>query len=186
MTDIDEETIKAFCNHCDWAYQCWLLRKHLYDENPQEELLKHPHHSYFFIRLEKILQEYWLQEVAKLHDPATQYGNDNLSVEYIFKNGNWPPEVKDKLDRLKDRLDKFASNLKDARNKILAHKDKNTILSGVELGEFQEGEDVAYFEALNEFASEAYNHIIGGPYPFDDLTKNDIDIFMATFSKGLA
>lgn len=183
---IDRKIVEDFCSHCDWAYQCWMMRRHLYDENPDEKLLRHPHHSFFFTRLEKILQEYWIQEVAKLHDPARQHGFDNLSVEYVFKNGQWNNQQKNKLKKLKDQMDTFASTFRDVRNKLLSHKDKDTINSGITLGGFNAGEDVAYFQALEEFASEVHNRVVGHPYLFDDLTKNDVEIFMSTFSKGLA
>lgn len=186
MTNVDDKTVKAFCSHCDWAYQCWLMRKHLYDENPKKKLLNHPHHRYFFIRLGKILQEYWLQEVAKLHDPKTLFGHDNLSVEYILEHGNWAADAEKRLRNLKVKMDRFADPLKDPRNKLLSHKDKNTIVSELTLGEFQAGEDVAYFDALSEFASEVHEQKLGDPYLFDDLTKNDIEIFMAAFGKGIA
>ena len=186
MSNIEKKVIEDFCSHCDWAYQCWMMRKHLYDENPDEILLRHPNHNFFFTRLEKILQEYWIQEVAKLHDPATQDRHDNLSIDYILKAGEWSKHQKIKLEGLKYEMDQFASSFREARNKLLAHKDKETIKAGTILGEFDKGEDVTYFKTLQEFASEVHNNILGTPYFFDDLTKNDIDIFMATFSRGLA
>ena len=183
---MDKETVEIFCSHCDWAHQSWLMRKHLYDENPYKEAIKHAHHAYFFSRLEKILQEYWMHEVSKLHDPAHQNGFDNLSVEYIFKSGAWSQEVKDKLRVLNKKMNKFAQNLKPARNKLLSHKDKNVILSGATLGCFDEGEDIMYFEALSEFANEVHLAAVGTPYMFDDLTQNDVACFMSTFTRGLA
>ena|SRR3990167_239924 len=186
MANLDEKTIKAFCEHCDWAYQCWMFRRHLYDENPMEKLLKHPNHCYFFTRLEKILQEYWLLEVVKLHDPARQFGSENLTVEYVLETGKWPQSLKIELNKLKIELDTFAGSLRSARNKLLSHKDKKAILSGKALGEFKQGEDESYFNALMQFASLAHNHITGIPYLFDDFTESDVSVFMETFSKGLA
>lgn len=161
------------------------MRKHLYDENPNKKILSHPYHNYFFNRLEKILQEYWMHEVAKLLDPAIQYGNDNLSVDHILQGGTWSPEVKSILTKLRDNMYEFGNKIKPARNKLLSHKDKDVILSGESLGGFQEGDDVAFFNALRAYASEAHTYAIGLPYEFDDLTKNDVNIFISTFAKGL-
>lgn len=83
-------------------------------------------------------------------------------------------------------MDIFADSLRDARNKLLSHKDKNTIVSEITLGEFQAGEDVAYFDALSRFVSEVHEQTFGDPYLFDDLTRNDIKTFMAAFAKGVA
>ena len=183
---MNNETVKKFCEHCDWAHQCWLMRKHLYDENPIKEAIQHPHHRHFFNRLEKILQEYWIHEVTKLHDPARQHGFENLSVENIFSSGDWGPEVKDKLATLKEKMNKFAHKLKPARNKLLSHKDKTIILSGETPGCLEEGEDVTYFHFLAEFANEVHEAVVGSAFLFDDLTQNDVEIFMSTFSRGIA
>lgn len=186
MSNVDKETIQIFCEHCDWAHQCWLMRKYLYDENPEQRLLRLPSHSYFFNRLEKILQEYWMLEVVKLHDPAKQFGSINLSIDHVLDHGNWTPEVQSKLKSLKETMKVFVSKIKPARNKLLSHKDKNTILSSKTLGEFDEGEDIAYFEALYEFANEVHIVVVGSLFLFDDLTKNDVEHFMSTFSRGNA
>ncbi len=185
MSSIDKNTVKTFCEHCDWAHQCWLFRKHLYDENPEQALLRNPYHAYFFDRLEKILQEYWLHEVAKLLDPARQRGFDNLSVDFIFRSGVWKSGVKKKLTELKDKLEAFGVLIKPARNKLLSHKDKDIVLSGVALGAFDEGKDVEFFDALKEYVNEVHLAVVGSPYSFDDLTQSDVGAFMKTFSKGL-
>jgi len=161
-----------------------MMRKYLYDENPDERLLKHPHHAYFFIVLEKILQEYWILEVVKLHDPATQRGFDNLSVDYVLKLDGWPSNTKFKLQNLKKKMNKFSSLLTEARNKLLSHKDKDVIVTGEILGVFDEGEDEVYFKFLENFASEAHENVLGEPFIFDDLIKNDIEVFMNTFASG--
>jgi len=186
MSNIEANTIQVFCEHCDWAHQCWLMRKYLFDENPEEKLLKLPEHAHFFTRLAKILQEYWILEVVKLHDPPKQFGSANLSVEYIYSHGEWTPEAQEKLERLKDKMNGFISAIRPARHKLLSHKDKDTIVAGKVLGAFQEGDDIAYFEALREFANEVHMDVVGSPFLFDDLTQNDIDVFMSTFSKGVS
>lgn len=181
---MDKNIVESFCRHCDWTYQVWILRKVLYDDNPHEYLLRHPIHAFFFTRLEKILQEYWIHEVTKLHDPASQHGFDNLSIDYIYECGDWSPEIRDKLNKLKVEMNRFYTQLKPARNKLLSHKDKQTILSEITLGSFEEGDDEKYFEALKDYASEVYMSVVGEPFSFDELTRNDVDVFMTTFLRG--
>ena len=181
---LSNEIVLAFCKHSDWAYQCWQIRKHLFDENPQQPLLKHPHYSYLFTRLALILQEHWLQEVAKLHDPATQGGNPNLSVNYILQHGAWKPEVHSKIQHLATQLEKLSKAIRTARNKLLSHNDLTTILSGTTLGEFDDGVDKEYFENLKTLVNVIHEEAVGGPFPFDELTENDVAIFMSAFAKG--
>lgn len=185
MRNLTVDEVAAFCNHCDWCFQSWQLVKYLFSENEDEKHFRLPEHRHFFNRLWKILQEYWLHEVAKLGDPAFQGGHSNLSIDYVYKRGNWPEPVSTELGRHRSDLLRFAAKTGAARNKLLSHKDVETITSGITLGEFNEKEDDAYFEQLQKFASLAHEQYVGGPYPFDDLTRNDVEIFSSTFARGV-
>jgi hypothetical protein len=183
---VTPEIARRFAQHCDWAEQCWHLRKYLFDDNPRMKDLFEPRHAHFFRRLSIALQEYWLHEVAKLHDPPKQAGRINLTIDYVFEFGTWDPSVKATLAGLKERLARLAQAVKVARNRLLSHNDLEITMSGESLGTFEDGDDVAYFEALREFANVVHTNIVGTPYLFDGLTKNDVEAFMADFGKKVA
>lgn len=184
MPALSSEVIQTFCQHCDWAEQCWLLRKHLFDENPDRDVLFVPRHEHFFNRLALILQEYWLLEVAKLHDHPRQARRSNLTIDYILEYGAWTDEVRNRLKTIRARLVVLADAIREARNKLLSHHDLESILSKKSLGEFEEGTDIAYFKALREYVSTIHEATMGVPYAFDGLTPNDVDAFMAQFRRG--
>jgi hypothetical protein len=186
MGDIDDSEIHTFCTHCDWAHQCWQLRKYLYDNNPDEKALRINLFSPFFNRLAKILQEYWMLEVVKLHDRSVQQGNTNFSIDYILTENDWANDLRVKLTNLKEEMDLFVSKLRLARNKLLSHKDRAAIINSQTLGCFEEGEDKEYFRLLQEFTNEIHVAETGDPFLFDNLTPNDVEVFMNTFMKGLA
>jgi hypothetical protein len=48
------------------------------------------------------------------------------------------------------------------------------------LGKFTDGEDEKYFRALQEFVNVVHDQVAGGPWPFDNLVKNDVVAFLAT------
>jgi hypothetical protein len=81
---------------------------------------------------------------------------------------------------LAKELGDFAKQLLSARNKILSHNDLATIVAGARLGEFANGADEEYFKALQEFVNTVHDEVIGGPWPFNDLVKNDVEAFLAT------
>ena len=86
------EVVHKFCELCDWLMQVWQMRKYLFDENPEVAMLQRPRHAHFFYRLQVVLQENWLHQLAKLHDPAVQgglRGHINLSLPYIIEYGQW-------------------------------------------------------------------------------------------------
>ncbi len=107
-------------------------------------------------------------------------GNITLGIDYVLTYGGWSDSVRDRLEALKKELDGFASQLRGARNKILSHYDLQTILAGAPLGMFADGSDEKYFEALQEFVNIVHDQVVGGPYPFCNLVRNDIAYFLRT------
>ena len=182
---LTEREVEAFCGHCDWCFGSWLFAKSLFEDNPDNEVLKGPVHEHFFHRLWWIAHEYWIGEVAKLDDPAKQRGNYNLSLDYIIQNGDWTEDVQSRLEGLKVALSSFARHLIPARNKITSHIDRNTALDQSTLGAFPKGEDSKYFESLQEFVNIVHQNYLDGTYPFDDLVRNDVEFFKEAFRRGV-
>jgi hypothetical protein len=78
----------------------------------------------------------------------------------------------------------LAKPIKDARNKILSHNDLSVLLENKNLGGFDPGEDEKYFLKLNKFACLVSQAVLGEPFIYDDLVKNDVDVFMQDFLRG--
>lgn len=187
MSAHSKEVIDKFCELCDWLMQVWQTRKYLFDENPDEAALKEPRHAHFFYRLQVVLQENWLLQLAKLHDAAVQGGANghiNLSIDYIIEYGQWDPRTKSELIDLRSKLTSLAKPIRDARNKVLSHNDLAVLLASNDLGGFDPGEDEAYFLSLREFASLVRQTALGEPFVYDDLIRNDISVFMQSFLRG--
>jgi hypothetical protein len=184
MAAHSKEVVDEFCNACSWVHQSWQTRRHLFDDNPDLANLKAPHYEHFFARLSLILQEYWIQQLAKLHDPAAQYKHQNLSVDYILEHGQWDTATESELTDLRDRMVVFEKKLRSARNKIISHNDLSTILQATDLGGFNQGDDDEYFENLHNFASVVRRTVLDDIFLYDDLVGNDVAFFMAAFNKG--
>jgi AbiU2 len=180
-----KEVVERFCELCDWLFQSWQLRKYLFDENPSLSNLQNPRYEHLFYRLNVITQEYWLHQLAKLHDPAVQGGQNghiNLSIDYMIDYGHWNESTKATLVDLRTEMSTLAKPIKDARNKLLSHNDLEIILSSKELGCFNPGEDETYFSCLHKFASLITETVSGQPFIYDDLVRNDIEVFIQIFS----
>jgi hypothetical protein len=174
MSALSPLVVEEFCKLCDWAFQVWLTHRELFDENPNAAQLQASRGAEALARLSVITQEYALHQIAKLHDSAVVAGQITLGIDYIIKYGGWDSTTEANLSVLAQRLNQFASSLRSARNKALSHNDLATIAAGQTLGSFPPGEDVKYFENLQEFANLVHGKVIGGPFPFDDLAKNDV------------
>lgn len=126
MPQHSQEVAKQFEQQCMWVHQSWQTRKCLFDNKSYLPTFQQPHYEHFFLRLSIILQEYWMQQVAKLHDPAGKPGQANLSVDYMIECGDWDDGTKTQLNELRKKMLPFAAKMKTPRNKLLAHNDVAT------------------------------------------------------------
>lgn len=173
MNPISPDVAKEFCELCNWAYECWVTHKRLFDENQKTETTI-AKAKYFTSRLSVITQEYSLLQICKLHDSAIQGGAVNITIDYIVRFGDWGADTK-KINQHALRLTALLDKLKSARNKLLAHNDLEAIMGATALGGFPEGLDNEYFAALQEFANTVHGKWLGGPYSFNDLAGADVE-----------
>lgn len=182
MDPISKDIAIKFCGLCNWVYETWVTHKFLFDENKtSENNIKKC--AAFTSRLSIITQEYSLQQIAKLHDPAIQGNSLNLTVDYMVRFGEWG-ERRDDIERIHAKLLDLWSRLKPARNKALAHNDLETLMADTALGSFPEGADNEYFDALQALVNEVHEKWVGGPYPFNDLAQADVKEFLALLERA--
>jgi hypothetical protein len=184
MPQHSKEVVRQFEQQCIWIHQSWQTRKCLFDDKSNLPIFQQPHYEHFFLRLSYILQDYWMQQVAKLHDRARSFGQDNLTVDYIVECGCWDAATKARLSELREKMRPFAEKMRTPRNKLLAHNDLATILSATMRGAFDEGEDVEYFEHLETFAEIIVHQILDEHFHYDSAVPTDIALFVAAFDRG--
>ncbi len=97
--------------------------------------------------------------------------------------GEWG-QREDDIKRIHDRLLGLWERLKPARNKALAHNDLETLMADAALGSFPAGADNEYFDALQALVNEVHEKWVGGPYPFNDLAKADVEEFLALLGRA--
>ena len=165
----------ALCNH---AYEAWLTHRILFDNNPRVADLETGRAAPFFVRLSIITQEYALQQIAKLHDPAVQQGRKNLTLEYALRFGAWDAATTQALEAMLKDLEVFAKQIKPARNRVLSHNDLEFILDSEEPGGFKKDADRRYFETLQEFVNKVHEQTVGGPKPFCVRAEGDVFMFL--------
>jgi hypothetical protein len=171
--------VEQFCALCDKAHEYWLNYLELFDNNPRNAELCNSSAAKEWVSLSNISHEYSLLQVVKLHDKAVMNGNITLGIDYVLTYGGWSNSVRPRLEELAKELGRFADPLRrGVRNKILSHYDLATILEDATLGQFADGDDVRYFEALQEFVNIVHDQVVGGPYPFNNLVRNDIAFFL--------
>lgn len=182
MNPISPDVAKKFCELCNWAYECWVTHKRLFDENVKTETTI-ARAKYFTSRLSVITQEYSLLQICKLHDPAIQNSAANITIDYVVRFGDWGADTS-AINQRALRLAVLFDKLKSARNKVLAHNDLEAIMGAAAFGEFPEGLDDEYFAALQELVNTVHEKWLGGPYPFNDLAGADVEEFLHVLEKA--
>lgn len=182
MNPISPDVAKQFCELCNWAYECWVTHKRLFDENVKTETTIARAKS-FTSRLSIITLEYSLLQICKLHDPAIQKIAINITIDYVVRFGDWGAETS-KIKEHARRLGVLFDELKSARNKLLAHNDLEAIMDAAVLGGFPEELDDEYFAVLQELVNAVHEKWLDGPYPFNDLAGADVEEFLHVLEKA--
>jgi len=186
MDTDSRQLVRKFCELCNWAHECWVTHKTLFDDNPNKELVNR-NAPYFHEHLWHISLEYSYLQICKLHDSACFGRNNsyNLSISYIIEKLEWGEEKK-RADELSQKLAYLYGRINPARNKVIAHNDLDILLKDEPVGAFTEGKDVEYFQYLQELVSLVYEKWVGGPFIFEDMNlgKANAREYLGCLEKG--
>lgn len=168
MSALSPLIASKFCELCEHAHAVWRIHRVLFDDNPNKTALGNSPAGPAMIHISEVSQEYMLLQIRKLHDPAVQRDHATLGLDYVLRFGGWDALTSTRLQALKNDLDKFSSQLREVRNRVLCHNDLEVLLKGETLGAFPAGEDILYFEKLQEFVNIVNVSVWGSPSPFSD------------------
>ena len=158
------QIVKKFCNQVVWFRAVHNIYKELY-ENEEADILMERTAQSFFIDINMILLNYILLEFVKITDPAITKWQEHFTIDNLIESIDWPQDVQQKLKSLNDKTKTFRSYTIKARNKLLAHNDKDVFLTNKILGEFPKGEDETFLKTLEDICdithTACFNSIFG-------------------------
>jgi hypothetical protein len=130
ITKVD---IRRFRDLCTYARSIFVHFRHLFETGPENRAILNRCAPKLFGDICYVLRSQIILEACKITDPAVMRSHENLTIEYVMTH------LQDRkiIDRLKDRADRlhaFRKKIEPARNKIISHNDRDTILSGNALG----------------------------------------------------
>jgi hypothetical protein len=155
--------VKKFCNHVLWLR----VVRHDFEElfeNEDATILRERTAPSFFADLNRILHSYLLLDFVKITDPKTsgrKQEQENFTLDNLIESINWPQDVLERLRSLSGKARAFRRRIRDARNKLLAHADKEIFLTDTTLGEFPEGEDEMFLGTLEEVCNITHEVCFG-------------------------
>lgn len=180
--------VKRFCNHVLWLRVVRHDFKELF-ENEKSKILMERIAPSFFADLNRILHSYLLLEFVKITDRATsgRREQENFTVDNLIASINWPQDVREKLRSLSDKAKAFGRRILDARNKLIAHIDKEVFLTDTILGEFPEGEDEVFLRTLEEVCDITHELCFGLIFGQINVVKpGDVINFKTALAKAVA
>jgi len=153
--------VKEFCHYVVFLKAIHRIGKELFENDQGRKLMEQTAVS-FFKDINNVLVNYFILETAKITDPAVTYNKyENFTIANMIETINWPESVTRDLERLNHVVKDFRNYVEMARNKLLAHYDKNTFMSGKVLGTFPKGDDEKFMDALEKMCNVLHKASFG-------------------------
>ncbi len=157
----DFEHLRDYCIVIRQNYNTYIQ---LFDEENRDILSKVA--ATFFTDIATIMQRDWILQVCKIMDKAVMYGQENLTIDLINKQLRDQSLSNSVIDRISDEILIYYSKLKPARNKRLAHNDRNSQVNSIVLGETTESELNEFLVNIQKYCDEVGSAIGTGPLDF--------------------
>jgi AbiU2 len=131
---VTEDDVHAFLNICGDMRAAYMHYRELFEPGDPQHSIFSEISPIFFYDINRILLRYLIVEVCKLADPARDFRrNENLSGEFFLNRADFSTDQA-AFDKLKYRgtaIREFGKKLKPARDKLISHSDRTTILRGI-------------------------------------------------------
>ena len=161
-----QELFLGFREQCIWLRCCYNTYSALYESDDCTKEVLQASAPIFFRDLNTILIEYVLLQICKITDPAESAGRKNLTFEHVNTALRDNHRMTDEIARFSCGLSRYRKLIKDSRNKLISHLDRESVLNGLLIGEHREEEVTAFFESLQGYVDAVGNAVGVGPLDF--------------------
>ena len=155
-----KKIVEKFCGQVAWLLNVRRIFAELFEDEQSQVLMKKTAIS-FFGDIGRIILGHLLLEFAKITDRAKTGGKENFTIDDLIESIEWPPDTREELEVLRNKTKSFRDYILPARNKLLAHTDKETFLADGTLGKFPEGEDEVFLETLQKVCDVTHKDCFG-------------------------
>jgi len=174
-----------------WIAQCWATYRALYESGSMTDDLMRRSAAWFFHDFNLIIIDYLILEICKVTDPSVTMNRENLTVENLWDQLNAVGLIQGGESEIRSAYEgvkKYRYLIKDARNRLVAHFDKESVLKGDGLGGHDADEVRLFFDNLEIF-SDCVGRLTGvGPLSFKSGSpgKGDVLDLLKVLKRGLA
>jgi AbiU2 len=159
--NVSTDDVDAFCNFCVSLRSIYRHYQILFEEGAdlRRELLQSIAPT-FFNDIRELLVEHLILQICKITDEEESFGHKNLNVKFLVNNSDFLPVELDKLKCLIDSMDVLRAKILPARNKLIGHLDRHSVLDGKALGGADKNEWDQFWLNLEEFVHTVHKHYI--------------------------
>ena len=161
-----KELFLAFRDQCIWLRCCYNTYLALYESDDCTKKVLQASAPVYFGDLNKILIEYVLLQICKITDPAESAGHKNLTFEGVNKVLGEDGLMTNEIAGFSCGLSHYRELVKESRNKLISHLDRESVLNGLPIGEHPEEKVTAFFESLQGYVDAVGNAVGVGPLDF--------------------
>jgi hypothetical protein len=160
--NVSKDDVDTFCNFCVFLRSIFRHSQILFEEggNLRRELLQSVAPT-FFGDMNHLLIEHLILKICKITDQES-FGHKNLTVKFLINNADFStaPSELDRLKQLADSMHAFRAKIVPARNKLIGHLDRHSVLEGKALGGAEKSEWNQFWLDLQEFLHILHKHYI--------------------------
>ena len=162
------EDIEIFANYCVFMRSIYLHARGLFENSSADDkALMRSTAGTFFGDLNQALNEYVILQACKITDSAhDNRGNDNHTIAFLLERYDFSsdPSISKRLTDLHASMRAFRDKLLSARNKLISHLDRDTILAGRPLGAATDEDWNQFWLDLQDFVCIVHRKVIGSTF----------------------
>jgi AbiU2 len=140
----------------------------------------------FFTHINSLYIDSILLDIGKITDPAESYDFENFTVSNLIHSIDWGKKAQRKLNKLEQEVLSFRCNIKDVRNKLLAHLDKKSVLENSTLGTFPYEDGNTLLKNLKEILNICHFESKGYDTSFKLTQEGDVIDFITAIKQSEA
>ena len=164
-----KESFLALRERFIWIAKCWATYRAFYESGSKTDDVMRRSAPWFFHDFNLIIIDYLILEICKVTDRSVTMGRENLTVENLWDQLNAVGMIQNGASEIRSSYEcvkNYKDFIKDARNRLVAHFDKETVLKGEGLGGHDADEVYVFFDNLEIF-SDCVGRLVGaGPQSF--------------------
>jgi transcriptional regulator with XRE-family HTH domain len=134
---VSKDDVESFCNFCVSLRSIWRHHQILFEGTDLKRDLLQRIAPTFFGDINGLLIEHIILKICQITDPEESVGRKNLTIKFLMKNSDFSavPGEYSKLKRLGDSMHAFRTKIVPARNRLIGHLDRESVLLGQPLGD---------------------------------------------------